>query len=45
MVFTYEHLLEFVEKNGYQYKSFKKVIELYEKEVQEMYEDMSEEHW
>lgn len=39
-MFTYEDLVDFVEKNGYQNMSFHKVIELYNREMNEAYESM-----
>ncbi len=39
-MFTYEDLVDFVERNGYQNMSFHKVIELYNREMNEAYESM-----
>lgn len=41
-MFTYEDLIEFVEKNDYQKKPFNKVIELYKQEMTEYYDSMDE---
>lgn len=38
-----DNLISFVETNGYQDKPFSEVLKLYEKEMQEIYNDMHEE--